>query len=94
MSIYTYKTESDYFYAVEIGMPESPVRFGEGDSPENAVENLEPTQYQSADFSCRGPSNKGLARYFTLHLDDDEQIIDCTPEEEDAAEAAYERLQD
>ena len=94
MTICMYKTESDYFYAVEIGMPESPVRFGEGDSPENAVKNLEMTQYQSADFSCRAPSNKGLARYFDLGLDEDEQIIDCTPEEESAAEDAYEALQD
>ena len=90
MSIIMYKTNTPYYYAVEIGMPEDAVNFGEGWTPGEAVINMQPTQYQSAYFGCRGPANSRLEELFDLDLDDDDSIFDCTEEEEEEAERAYE----
>ncbi|MDY0036715.1 MAG: hypothetical protein RBS05_12470 [Zoogloea oleivorans] len=92
MSIVLYKTDGDapYFYAVKIGMPEETVEFGEGVTPTEAVMSFEETQYQSADFGCRGPSNRRLPELFDLDLDVFVEIIDASEEEEEEAEEAYE----
>jgi len=89
MSIVMYRTSTvpHYYYALEIGMPEDTVSFGEGDSPAGAVRNLEPTQYQSAYFGCRGPANSRLAELFDLDIDD-AIIDDCTDSEEQDADTA------
>ena len=86
MSVVMYKTASNYFYALEIGIPNETVLFGEGCSPQEAVSRMQKTQYQAAHFGCIGPANSRLAELFDLDID--EEIIDCTEAEEDAAAEA------
>jgi hypothetical protein len=88
MSLILYKTDLPYYYALEIGMPEQPVSFGEGPSPAEAVDSMVGTQYQSADFGCRAPVNSALGIYFDLGHSD--PIYDCTDEEYEEAEEAFE----
>ena len=51
---------------------------------------MQPTQYQSAYFGCRGPANSRLADFFDLNLDGEDEILDCTKDDEDEAEMEYE----
>lgn len=93
MSLVMYKTRTDWYYAVEIGLPEHQVSIGEGPSPADAVRNLSGTQYQSADFGCRGPANSELREYFS-DMGIPEEIIDCSEAEEDEAYEALEGERD
>jgi hypothetical protein len=58
MSIVTYKTPDGYYYALEINMPEMPVRFGEGASIVEAVRDLEATQSRPRPRRSTGASMK------------------------------------
>lgn len=88
MSLILYKTDLPYYYALEVGMPEQPVSFGEGPSPAEAVDSMVGTQYQSADFGCCAPANSALGEYFFLGHDD--PLYDCTDEEYAEGEEAFE----
>ena len=94
MSICLYKVVgSQYFYCVEVGMPEDPIQLGEADSPAGAVRAMEGTHLQSAYVSCRFPSPSRLVELFDLDLDEEDQEIEiASDEEQEEAEAECERL--
>ena len=96
MSICLYKVVgSQYFYCIEVGMPEDPIQLGEADSPAGAVRAMEGTHLQSAYVSCRFPSPSSLVELFDLDLDEEDQEIEiASDEEQEEAEAEYERLYD
>lgn len=61
MSICLYKVAgAQYFYCVEVGMPEDAIQLGEADSPAGAVRAMDGTHLQSAYTSCRFPSPSSL----------------------------------
>lgn len=93
VSLILYRAYPGYYYALEVGMPERPVRFGEGDTPRDAVENLEGTPYQGADFRCEGPPPRKLPDYFDLGDEDDYEIMACTEEDLEEAAGVYARDQ-
>ena len=98
MSICLYKVAgAQYFYCVEVGMPEEPIQLGEADSPAGAVRAMEGTHLQSAYTSCRFPAPSCLGELFDLDLDldeEDQEIEIASDEEQEEAEAEYARLYD
>lgn len=84
--VYTYVTETGYYYAILIDQPERVVEFGEGDSPEEAAMDLQPTQYQSADFGCRAPSPSELPSYFLGMIA--EPVVYGSDDDDEAASSA------
>ena len=94
MSICLYKVAgAQYFYCVEVGMPEDPIQLGEADSPAGAVRAMEGTHLQSAYTSCRFPAPSCLGELFDLDLDEEGQEVEiASDEEQEKAEAEYARL--
>ena len=96
MSICLYKVVgAQYFYAVEVGMPEAPIQLGEADSPAGAVRAMDGTPFQSAMTSCGFPSNSHFPSLFRSLIGGRPGEIEVEdPSEEDAAEAQaeYDRM--
>lgn len=91
MSICLYKVAgAQYFYCVEVGMPEDPIQLGEADSPAGAVRAMEGTHLQSAYTSCRFPSPSCLGELFDLDLEEEVEI--ASDEEQEEADVEYARL--
>lgn len=86
MSICLYKVAgAQYFYCVEVGMPEDPIQLGEADSPPGAVRAMEGTHLQSAHTSCRFPAPSCLGELFDLDLEEDQEIEIASDEEQEEA---------
>lgn len=93
MSICLYKVVgSQYFYCVEVGMPEDQIQLGEADSPAGAVRAMDGTHLKSAYTSCMFPSPSSLGELFDLHLEEDQEVEIASEEEQEEAESEYARL--